>query len=80
MPSTEENADLVYLDGVHLRYAGIRLKLKSYDDLSYPQLQGEFVKDVTVLDLLFNTGPEARKNLKSRTPDRLVVGSSAGTT
>ena len=30
----------------------------------YPQLHGEFEHAVTSLDLLFNTGPDARKYLK----------------
>lgn len=62
-----------YLDYNLFRKAGINLEFKSYDYTSYPQMYGPFVPDVTVLDLLFNTGPKAREYLKSRTPDRLVM-------
>jgi glutaredoxin-related protein len=62
-----------YLDVELFRRHGIRLEFKSYDYPSYPQLWGEFVGEVSVLDLLFNTGPEARRYLKSRTPNRQVV-------
>jgi hypothetical protein len=62
-----------YLDVELFQRHGIRLEFKSYDYPPYPQLWGEFVGEVSVLDLLFNTGPEARRYLKSRTPNRQVV-------
>lgn len=62
-----------YLDYGLFREAGIALEFKSYDYPEYPQLHGAFNPAVTVLDLLFNTGPGARDYLKSRTPDRVIV-------
>lgn len=62
-----------YLDMELFRQTGIQLEFKSYDYAPYPQLWGEFTGEVTVLDLLFNTGPEARKYLKSRTSNRIVL-------
>jgi hypothetical protein len=62
-----------YLDERLFREAGIGLEYKSYDYPAYPQLWGEFISEVTVLDLLFNTGPEARNYLKSRSPNQLAV-------
>jgi hypothetical protein len=62
-----------YLDVELFRRHGIQLEFKSYDYPPYPQLWGEFVGEVSVLDLLFNTGPEARRYLKSQTPNRRVV-------
>ncbi|RME55754.1 hypothetical protein D6779_12100 [Candidatus Parcubacteria bacterium] len=62
-----------YLDEDLFREAGIRLEYKSYDYPPYPQLWGEFVGNVTVLDLLANTGPKARDFLKSRSPNEVAV-------
>jgi len=67
-PSAEPYTDLDLF-----REHGIRLEYKSYDYQAYPQLWGEFIGEVTILDLLFNTGPEARQYLKSRTPNQVVV-------
>jgi hypothetical protein len=62
-----------YLDEDLFRSRGISLEYKSYDYPPYPQLWGDFIGEVTILDLLFNTGPEARKYLKSLTPNQLAV-------
>jgi hypothetical protein len=53
-----------YLDENLLREANIRLEYKEYSYRPYPQMWGDFVGNVTVLDLLFNTGPRAREYLK----------------
>lgn len=57
-----------YTDAQGFRAAGIKLEFKVYDYPEYPQLHGAFEPSVTVLDLLFNCGPEARRYLKSRQP------------
>jgi hypothetical protein len=62
-----------YLDENLFRESGINLEYKTYDYPPYPQLWGEFVGTVTVLDLIANTGPEARRFLKSTTPNRVAV-------
>jgi hypothetical protein len=62
-----------YLEYDLFREAGIALEFKSYDYLPYPQPHGPFVPDVTVLDLLFSMGAEAKHYLKSQTPDRMIV-------
>ena len=62
-----------YLNESLFRENSIGLEYKSYDYPAYPQLWGEFISEVTVLDLLFNTGPEARNYLKSRSPNQLAV-------
>lgn len=62
-----------YLDKEVFRRNGIQLEYKSYDYAPYPQLWGEFVGEVTVLDLIANCGPEARDYIRSRTPDTLVI-------
>ncbi len=62
-----------YLDEGMLRAAGIRLEYKCYDYPEYPQLWGGFVGNVSVIDLLFNMGPDAKDYLKSRQPNVSVV-------
>jgi len=62
-----------YTDPVLFHDAGIALEFKSYDYPPYPQLHGEFVPDVSAIDLLFNCGPESRRFLKSRMPNEKVV-------
>lgn len=63
-----------YLDLDAFREAGIGLEYKSYDYEPYPQLWGAFEGGVSVLDLLMNTGPDARRFLKSRTPNQVITG------
>ena len=62
-----------YLDVEAFRVAGIGLEYKTYAYEPYPQLWGNFSGAVSVLDLLFNTGPDAGRHLKSRTANLRVV-------
>ena len=62
-----------YLDENLFRKHGISLDYKTYDYAPYPQLWGDFVGEVTVLDLLFNLGPNARQYLKSQSSNHAVV-------
>lgn len=62
-----------YLDIPLLRINGIDVEYKSYEYEPYQQLHGEFVSAVSVLDLLFNTGSDARSFLKSKKADLRVV-------
>ena len=41
--------------------AGIGVEFVTYSYPEYPQLHGAFEPAVTILDLIFNTGPEAPK-------------------
>ncbi|MCD7880978.1 MAG: WbqC family protein [Clostridiales bacterium] len=46
--------------------AGIQLDYMNYDGYpEYPQLHGDFVHTVSILDLLFQEGPDAPKYMKS---------------
>ena len=46
--------------------AGIKLTWMDYSGYpAYPQLFGEFEHGVTILDLLFNVGPDAPRYMKS---------------
>jgi len=62
-----------YLDVELLERNGIQVEYKSYDYPRYSQLGREFHGAVSVLDLLLNTGPDARHYLKSLTPDEVVI-------
>jgi len=62
-----------YTDVDKFRAAGIGLEFKSYGYGEYPQLHGAFASAVSVLDLLFNTGPCAREHLKSKLPNEVLV-------
>ena len=56
-----------YLDEVQLKRANIKLSYADYEGYpEYPQLYGPFEHAVTILDLLFNVGPEARRYMKGR--------------
>ena len=55
-----------YLDGAQFEAAGVRLRFFDYAGYpEYPQRFGKFEHGVTVLDLLFNTGPDAPRYMKS---------------
>ncbi len=67
-PSAAEYLDLKLFD----RH-GIRVEYKDYSYPSYQQLADPFSGEASILDLLFNTGPEAHRYLKSCAPDRLAA-------
>lgn len=62
-----------YLDEKLFRENDIDLEYKTYDYPAYPQLWGDFIGTVTVLDLIANCGPDARKYLKSLKPNERVL-------
>lgn len=62
-----------YLDLELFRRDGIRVEYKTYDYPPYPQPWGPFLGHVTVLDLLFNLGPNANQSFRSLTPNRVAV-------
>ena len=66
----DENA---YLDENQFRENGISLQYKTYDYPNYPQLWGNFLGNVSVLDLIANTGKEARQFLKSQSNNIIPV-------
>jgi len=49
-----------YIERDKFDAAGISLEFMTYDYPEYPQINGAFAPQVSVLDLLFNAGPEAR--------------------
>jgi len=55
-----------YIEPAQFEAAGIRLSFFDYAGYpEYPQRFGKFEHGVTVLDLLFNTGPQAPRYMKS---------------
>lgn len=54
-----------YTDSTKYQQAGIELKYKSYEYLPYNQLWGPFEPNVSIIDLLFNCGPDAYGLIKS---------------
>jgi WbqC-like protein family len=48
-----------YLDETLFEKAGIALRVQEWHAPVYPQLHGEFVPDLSILDLLMNCGPES---------------------
>jgi len=55
-----------YLDEELFRSEGIALRYMDYSGYpEYHQLHGDFVHEVSVIDLIFNEGPEAKKYMKS---------------
>jgi hypothetical protein len=67
-------ASRAYLETKKFRAAGIRVEYKSYDYQDYPQLHGPFEPNISVIDLLFNCGPDARRHLKSLSPNLKAAG------
>lgn len=61
-----------YIDHERFDQANILLEYKAYVYSAYPQLYGDFVGAVSVIDLLFNVGPQSRSYLKSKTHDSLL--------
>jgi WbqC-like protein family len=54
-----------YLDPQAFDTAGVRLEYQRYEHPTYRQLYGDFVPYLSVLDLLFNCGPDSRTILAS---------------
>lgn len=52
-----------YLDANQFAQAGVDLVLKPFSPPIYPQLWGEFLPNLSVLDLLLNCGPKSLKIL-----------------
>lgn len=54
-----------YLDLAQFRQAGIEVQFMDYSNYpEYEQLHGSFEHAVSIIDLLFNTGPESRNYMK----------------
>lgn len=53
------HAAQTYLDGELFERAGIEIVMQEWRVPVYPQLHGDFVSDLSIVDLLMNCGPES---------------------
>lgn len=58
-----------YLDAEALRDADIGLAIQSWDAPEYPQGNGPFISDLSIIDLLMHCGPDARAVLLGASHD-----------
>jgi len=54
-----------YADVRAFEAAGVRVIFQEYRHPAYPQLHGPFVPYLSIIDLLFNCGPQSREILLS---------------
>ena len=57
-----------YLDTKAFAAANLNLKLQEWSAPEYPQCNGPFIPELSILDLLMNCGPESRNVLEGSTP------------
>ncbi len=55
-----------YQDPIKFAEAGLQLEIKVYQPIVYPQIHGEFIGGLSILDGLFNLGKEVRNILEYR--------------
>jgi hypothetical protein len=58
-----------YLETDKFKAAGIGLEFKTYSYREYPQLHGPFEPHVSIIDLIFNCGPDSPDYLKNLVPN-----------
>jgi hypothetical protein len=56
-----------YLDHAAFELAGITVEYMAYSKMQYPQLHGDFLPYVTILDLIGALGPEAASVIRPAT-------------
>ncbi len=57
------------IDTEKLKEAGISVEWLDYQSPVYPQLWGDFIKNLSAMDMLFNCGPQSRKIMeRAQTP------------
>lgn len=61
-----------YLQISNFQSHGMGLVYKSYEYPPYSQLHGAFIAGLSILDLLFNCGPESQKYITSLAPDEVA--------
>ena len=62
-----------YIQPIEFKKSGIRLYWFEFNHPVYPQLHGDFIPYLSVIDLLFNTGPEAMEYIRKGTENSLVL-------
>jgi len=61
-----------YMDLDKFKAGGIRVLTQDFQHPRYPQLFGEFVSNLSVIDLLFNCGPRSMEKIIESNPVRTV--------
>ncbi|MCB9554678.1 MAG: WbqC family protein [Deltaproteobacteria bacterium] len=70
----DTQASSTFIDVALFAENGIEVLFQDYQHPQYPQQWGEFVSHMAAIDLIFNTGPQARKVLlSSPAPERLLA-------
>jgi len=64
-----------YIQNEFFAEIGVGLEYKVYDYQNYPQLFGNFDGSLSILDLLFNLGEDAKFYINSLTPNEIAVHS-----
>jgi hypothetical protein len=59
-------AALKHLDASRLREKGIEPVVSNFHPPVYPQLRGDFIYNLSTLDLLLNCGPKSGEILRGR--------------
>ncbi len=57
---------VAYIERVKFEAAGLRQSYLGWEPTPYPQLFGEFVPNLSAIDLLFNCGPESRAVIEGK--------------
>jgi hypothetical protein len=68
-----------YADVEAFTAAGVEVVFQEYRHPTYPQLHGEFESHLSIVDLLFNCGPDSYEILMSGQPEPEVVTSQSPT-
>jgi len=54
-----------YIEHRYFEEAGIKIIVKDYASIEYPQLWGNFISHLSVVDLLFNCGAESKQYIEN---------------
>lgn len=68
-----------YLEVKQLEAAGVSVTFQEYHCQPYPQLHGEFVPNLSMVDILFNCGPESFCKLMSGNQPRVDLSTAPKT-
>jgi len=58
-----------YMDLEQFNQQGIKVVVQDFQHSEYPQLFGDFVSHLSIVDLLFNCGPESMQKIRPFNPD-----------
>ena len=67
-----------YMDLARFEERGITIVFQQFNHPQYPQLFGDFISHLSVVDLLFNCGPESMRTIREANPRKDLDSSAAG--